>query len=177
MTPFALHGDLIWSETPQKLCLRPDSYAVCDENGKCAGVFDRLPSRYAGLRVDDHAGRLVIPGYSDLHLHASQYRNLGLGMDLELIPWLDTLTFPEEARFASLEYADGVYGRFAGELRRGFTTHAAVFATIHVPATLRLMEKLEETGLRTKRAGLSVRSRGGRLSRGGGAVARGGRAL
>lgn len=149
MTPFALHGDLIWSETPQKLCLRPDSYAVCDENGKCAGVFDRLPSRYAGLRVDDHAGRLVIPGYSDLHLHASQYRNLGLGMDLELIPWLDTLTFPEEARFASLEYADGVYGRFAGELRRGFTTHAAVFATVHVPATLRLMEKLEETGLRT----------------------------
>ena len=149
MKPFALHGDLVWSETPQRLCLRPNAYAVCDEDGKCVGVFDRLPSRYDGLRVRDYAGRLILPGYNDLHLHASQYRNVGLGMDLELLEWLDTLTFPEEARFASEEYADAVYARFAEELRRGFTTHAVIFATVHAPATLRLMERLEKTGLHT----------------------------
>lgn len=149
MKSFALHGDFIWSETPQTLCLRPDAYAVCDEDGKCAGVFDALPPQYAALDVDDRAGQLILPGYNDLHLHAGQYRNVGLGMDLQLLEWLDTLTFPEEARFADLAFAEAVYDRFAERLRRGFTTHAAIFATVHVPATLLLMEKLEKTGLRT----------------------------
>lgn len=149
MKSFALHGDFIWSETPQTLCLRPGAYAVCDERGKCAGVFDTLPPQYAALGVKDYAGKLIIPGYNDLHLHAGQYRNIGLGMDLQLLEWLDTLTFPEEARFAALDHAEAVYSRFAERLRRGFTIHAAVFATVHVPATLLLMEKLEKTGLRT----------------------------
>lgn len=149
MKSFVLHGDFIWSETPQTLCMRPDAYAVCDEKGKCAGVFDALPPQYAALPLRDYAGKLIIPGYNDLHLHAGQYRNVGLGMDLQLLEWLDTLTFPEEARFAGLDFAEEVYSRFAERLRRGFTTHAAIFATVHVPATLLLMEKLEKTGLRT----------------------------
>lgn len=149
MRPFVLHGDFIWSETAQTLCLRPNAYAVCDEGGKCAGVFDALPPQFAALPVKDYAGRLIIPGYNDLHLHAGQFRNIGFGMDLELLEWLDTLTFPEEARFAELDFAKAVYERFAETLRRGFTTHAAIFATIHAPATLLLMETLEKTGLRT----------------------------
>lgn len=149
MKPFVLHGDFIWSESAQTLCLRPDAYAVCDEGGKCAGVFDALPPQFAALPVKDYAGRLIVPGYNDLHLHAGQYRNVGLGMDLQLLEWLDTLTFPEEARFAGPDFAEMVYSRFVERLRRGFTTHAAIFSTVHVPATLLLMEKLEKTGLRT----------------------------
>lgn len=149
MKPFVLHGDFLWSRSARELELRPDAWAVCDETGRCAGVFDSLPEDCAGLPVKDFAGKLIVPGYSDLHLHAPQFENIGLGMDLELLPWLEGLTFPEEERFASEDYARGVYRRFAEQLRRGFTTRAAVFATVHTPATVLLMELLEATGLRT----------------------------
>ena len=45
-----------------------------------------------------------------------QYCNRGLGMDKELLPWLETYTFPEEAKFSDQEYARLVYGAFVKRL-------------------------------------------------------------
>ena len=149
MTPFALRGNIIWSASPQRTEQRADAYLVCDENGLCAGVFDALPERFAGLPVRDLGRAIIVPGYSDLHTHAAQYRHMGLGMDLTLIDWLDVLTYPEEARFADAEYARSVYEIFAAELRAGFTTRACIFASVHRESTELLMELLEETGLGT----------------------------
>lgn len=149
MRAFVLHGDFIWSAGPQSPVFRPDAWAVCGPDGRCLGVFDRLPEIYADWPVKDHAGCLILPGYTDLHLHAPQYRNMGLGMDWELLEWLDKLTFPEEARFADPAYARTVWDDFVRELRAGFTTRAAVFASVHTPAAVLLMERLETSGLRT----------------------------
>ena len=149
MGPFVLRGNYIWSERPRKLRLMPRAYGVCDENGRCAGVFDTLPERYAALPLRDLGEALILPGYSDLHTHAAQYRHMGLGMDFELIGWLSELTYPEEARFADPAFAREVYGRFAGELRSGFTTRACIFASAHREGTEILMEQLDQTGLRT----------------------------
>ena len=148
MKSFVLHGNFIWSASRETLQLRPGAWAVC-EDGKCAGVFDALPERYENLPMRELGDALVIPGYTDLHLHASQFRNIGLGMDLELIDWLNQLTFPEEARFSDGAFAAAVYGRVAAELERGFTTRAVIFATMHADATLTLMEAMEKTGLRS----------------------------
>ena len=41
----------------------------------------------------------------DLHIHASQYAFRGMGMDYELIEWLNTQTFPEEAKYKDADYA------------------------------------------------------------------------
>lgn len=147
MKTYAVKGDIIYSKSPDELAMCEDGYAVC-ENGTCAGVFKALPERFAGLPVMDFTGKLVVPGFCDLHLHAAQYANIGLGMDYELLEWLDKLTFPEEARFAEPEYAKLIYDRFIAELRAGGTTRTCVFATVHVPATTMLMEKLEKSGLR-----------------------------
>ena len=149
MTPFALRGCLIWSSAPNTVELRPGAYAVCGADGRCAGVFDALPAAFAGIPVRDLGDTLIVPGYSDLHTHAAQYRHRGLGMDLTLIDWLERLTYPEEARFADAAFARDVYGRFAAELRAGFTTRACIFASVHREGTEILMEALEETGLRT----------------------------
>lgn len=70
-------------------------------------------------------------------------------MDMELLEWLNTYTFPEESKYQDLEYAHRAYASFTEHLLRSTTTRAAVFATIHVPATLHLMELLENSGLRT----------------------------
>ena len=72
MRIFAIKGDIIFSETPQTLTIRPNAYAVC-EDGLCAGVFDALPDRYAAIPVHDCTGRLVIPGLTgDLTQDRSQ---------------------------------------------------------------------------------------------------------
>lgn len=148
MNTYLLKGNLCYSEGPDRLRLVPDAYLLCME-GRCAGIFQTLPERYAALPVEDFSGRLLIPGMTDLHLHAPQFSFRGLGMDMELLDWLNTHTFPEEARYADLEYARLAYSQFTACLRRGATTRAAVFATVHRPATELLMQLLEDSGLIT----------------------------
>ncbi len=143
---FALKGDIIYSESPKKTAVFPGHFLVC-EGGTAAGVFPTLPEKYAGVPVEDHSGRLIIPGLVDLHAHAPQYAYCGLSMDKELLEWLDTVTFPEEAKLADMAYAEKSYGIFTDALVNGATTRACVFATLHVPTTLLLMEKLEAAGM------------------------------
>ena len=125
-----------------------DGFLVC-EGGRIAGVCSALPAQYAALPLLDYTGKLILPGMTDLHVHAPQFAFRGLGMDLELLEWLNTYTFPEEAKYADLDYADRAYSSFVEHLRRSTTTRAAIFATIHPPATRLLMEKLESSGLIT----------------------------
>lgn len=143
----ALQGSFLYCRSPGELAVF-EGLAVC-EQGRCAGLFDSLPGRYEGIAVENHSGCLILPGMVDLHLHGPQVNNRGLGMDLELLGWLERYTYPEESRYAQIDYAEASYGLLAGELRRGFTTRACVFGSLHRPATLRLMELLEATGLVT----------------------------
>ena len=117
--------------------------------GISKGVFLQLPEKYKGLPVKDHGNALILPGMTDLHVHAPQYTFRGMGMDLELLEWLETHTFPEESRYQELDYAEKAYGIFTDDLKRSATTRAVVFATIHGPATRLLMDKLEASGLKT----------------------------
>ncbi len=149
MQPFVIHGNFIWTTGPNELHKREQAFGVCDADGRCAGVFPSLPEAYKSLSVRDLGQALIVPGYSDLHLHAAQYRDLGLGMDLQLLDWLQELTYPEEARFKDLDHARTVYSEFARELRAGFTTRAAIFASAHREGTEVLMDILEPTGLKT----------------------------
>ena len=145
---FVVRGQICQSASPDRLSCMENSYIpVLD--GKVQGVFRKLPERFAGLPLADFGDRLVIPGMSDLHLHASQFAFRGLGMDMELLDWLNTYTFPAAAKFRDAAYAELAYSGFVQALRRSFTTRAAIFATVHPAATLLLMEQLEASGLRT----------------------------
>lgn len=145
---FVLAGDICYSTSPTQVSCTRDGYLVCID-GVSAGVFETLPDAYASLPRLDCTGQLIVPGMSDIHLHAPQYAFRGIGMDLELIDWLDSHAFPEEAHYADLAYAERAYGIFVEDLKRSATTRAVVFATLHVPATELLMDKLEQTGLIT----------------------------
>ena len=143
-----LKGKICYSLSLQELAVFDNSYLVC-EGGVSRGVFSDVPKEYESFPITDYGDSMIIPGLCDLHVHASQYAFRGLGMDLELIDWLNTHAFPEEAKFADLEYADMAYDAFVDDMKRGATTRACVFATLHSPATMLLMEKLEESGLVT----------------------------
>ncbi|MBE6927425.1 MAG: guanine deaminase [Ruminococcaceae bacterium] len=146
MKNYVVKGNLCYSENANSVRLLPNHYLVI-ENGLCAGTFAELPEKYRALPLEDFGDKLIMPGMSDLHVHAPQFSFRGLGMDMELLDWLNTYTFPEESKYRDLEYADRAYESFARHLRVSATTRAAVFGTIHVPATTLLMEKMEKSGL------------------------------
>lgn len=145
---FILKGDICYSRTPTELTKLKDGYVVC-RNGISEGVYERLPGGYEDCPVRDTEGALIVPGLVDLHMHAPQYSFRGLGMDLELLDWLKEHTFPEEAKYEDTVYAAEAYERFTQKLKFSATTRACIFGTVHVPATELLMDKLEESGLRT----------------------------
>lgn len=144
---FVLKGHICYSSDPKAVQIVENGYLVC-EDGVSAGVYERLPDVYREAPVTDYGDKLIIPGLVDLHLHAPQYAFRGLGMDLELLDWLNTHTFPEEAKYGDLDYAKAAYRIFAENLKNSGTTRACVFATIHRSATELLMELLEEAGIK-----------------------------
>ena len=145
---FVLKGDVCYSSGAQTLETVQSGYLVCVD-GVSKGVFRELPEGYRGLPLYDYSGMLVTPGLTDLHVHAPQYTFRGLGMDMELLDWLNTQVFPEESKYRDPAYAEQGYGRFVEDMRRGPNTRACVFATLHRKASVRLMELLEGSGLVT----------------------------
>ena len=55
--------------------------------------------------------QFLMPGLIDCHIHAPQVAQIGLGLDMPLLEWLNTYTFPLEAKFADQEFAKKVYKR------------------------------------------------------------------
>ena len=145
---FVLKGDICWSSNPGTIHTISGGYLVCAD-GKSEGAFSKLPDRYNSLPVTDCSSCLIMPGLVDLHTHAPQFAFRGLGMDLQLLDWLKTRAFPEEEKYANLEYARKAYSLFVEHLKNGPNTRAVIYATIHTGSTLLLMEMLEESGLVT----------------------------
>lgn len=145
---FVLKGHICYSKSLREVETVENGYLVCVD-GRSAGVFEELPEAFSHLPVTDFGDKLIIPGLVDLHLHAPQYTFRSLGMDLELLDWLETRTFPEEAKYKDLEYAKKAYSIFTEGLKYSATTRACIFATLHRPASIALMDMLEETGLKT----------------------------
>jgi guanine deaminase len=125
-----------------------NGYVAVDADGRITGVAADLASLDCeGAEVIDFGDRLLIPAMNDLHVHAPQYRNQGIAMDMELLPWLQNYTFPEEMKYINPAYAERMYRRFVRDLWRFGTMRACVFATIHTDSTRLLMRLFEEAGM------------------------------
>lgn len=141
-----MKGHICYSTDKNTLHTVENGYLVCEE-GKVQGVYETLPEEFKELPVKDYGDRLIIPGLVDLHMHAPQYSFRGLGMDMELLDWLEANTFPEEAKYKDMAYAEEAYTYFVDDLKRGATTRACIFGTIHTEATILLMELIEKAGI------------------------------
>lgn len=133
--------------TPDHFEVYQGGYIVVDEAGYVQGIYEVLPLEMVGMPVVDYGDRLLIPAMNDMHVHAPQYANMGVAMDMELIPWLNVYTFYEEEKFADERYAKSVYDAFVMELCRQGTMRAAVFATTHLSATQLLAKIFDEVGM------------------------------
>ncbi len=119
-----------------------------DANGRIAWVGERtkLPQEFAGSKVYDHSGCLVLPGLIDAHIHFPQYRMLAApGKDL--LDWLSRFTFPEESRYADGAYAAAAADIFLDRLYSNGTTAALAFCSVHKACADALFAAAERRGM------------------------------
>ena len=128
---------------------------VAVENGIVVGVANDLAELNAqcpafnaqDAELVDFGDKLLIPAMNDMHVHAPQVHNQGVAMDLELLPWLQNYTFPEESKYADVDYADRMYRRFLHTQWLFGTMRSVVFGTIHTESTRVLMKLYQEAGM------------------------------
>ncbi len=139
-------ANIIYTPQSNHFEVVPHGYIAVND-GQVEGVYSELPQHLSGHAVTDWGDRLLIPAMNDMHVHAPQYRNQGIAMDLELLPWLQNYTFPEEMKYADTGYAERMYRRFVRDLWRFGTMRSCVFATIHTESTRLLMHLFQEAGM------------------------------
>ena len=79
-------ANILYTPTPQTFTVLSGGYVVVDEQGYVAYTGEEIPEQYADVSVTDFGDSLLIPAMNDMHVHAPQFRNMGLAMDLELLP-------------------------------------------------------------------------------------------
>jgi guanine deaminase len=82
----------------------------------------------------DLGNKALLPGFVDTHVHLPQFAIMGVGQG-ELLAWLNTYTYPEEARFSDPEYAAKISKSFFDELVENGTTTAVIYSSVHEQAT------------------------------------------
>lgn len=141
-----LKGNIIFTKTAQKFEVYKNSYII-SINGKVEGIYETLPEKFLHYNVEDYGNKLIIPGFVDLHLHAAQFLQCGLGMNKKLLEWLNDYTFNLERDFQSKEFAEEVYNKFADKLVANGTLRACIFASSSTTGTEILFEVLKKKGI------------------------------
>ncbi|NLK27627.1 MAG: amidohydrolase family protein [Clostridiales bacterium] len=142
----AYRGNVIYSKNKDTLISKENSYMLVCE-GIVKGIFKELPNGFPKENIIDWGNKLIIPGFCDMHVHAPQFLQRGMGMDRELLDWLKTYTYPNESKFKDPNHAREVYSLFVDELLRQGTLHVNIFPSIHYEASEILFEILEQRGL------------------------------
>ena len=95
--------------------------------------------------IIDHGEDLILPGFVDGHVHYPQM-NVIASFGAKLIDWLNTFTFPEEAKFSDKSYASAAAKFFLSEALRNGYTNSAVFCTVHPQSVEAFFTEAERLG-------------------------------
>ena len=136
----AYRASILWfapaSDGPAQARFEEDGLLVVGPDARgtqvvqAVGSYQALQHTYAALDVEHLRGRIIAPGFVDLHVHYPQTNVIGSPAS-GLLPWLENYTFPEEQRFEGEAYAADAAQFFVDELLRNGVTTALCFATSH----------------------------------------------
>lgn len=140
--------DPFYVASPQSVRYIADGLLVV-ENGKIVafGSYETLRNQYAAIEVTSYPGKLILPGFIDLHVHYPQTEMIAAYGE-QLLEWLNKYTFPVEAKFKDADYARKIAAFFLDELLRHGTTTALVLTTIFPQSVDVLFEEAQCRNMR-----------------------------
>ena len=151
--PWALRADLLDFTADPGLAdrvspavrYRPGHWLLVGADGRILDVTPHAPGD--DWHKTDRSGQLLMPGFIDTHVHSPQVDVIA-SWGAELLDWLNTYTFPAEARYADPAVAQAGAALFLDALLAHGSTSAAVFATVHVASTDALFAAAQSRGMR-----------------------------
>ncbi|QCX24902.1 guanine deaminase [Companilactobacillus futsaii] len=152
-----IEGTIISSVSFDKADFTPEVLICVDQSGIIDRVISATDSDYQSVKQTAQQigsyyqvakDSYVLPGFTDLHIHAPQWPQAGLALDKPLNEWLNSYTFPLEAKFKDKEYAEKIYYSLIKELLANGTTSGLFFGSIHNEANLILAKICAELGQR-----------------------------
>jgi guanine deaminase len=154
-TPQAIRGafldfvdDPFYVAASESVRYIPDGLLVFQQGKVLAfGAYQDLHSNYGAIEVTQYSGKLMVPGFIDLHVHYPQTEMIA-AYGAQLMEWLETYTFPTEAKFKDADYARKIASFFLDELLRNGTTTALVLPTIFPQSVQVLFEEAQRRNMR-----------------------------
>jgi guanine deaminase len=114
---------------------------------ECGPAQPALAQLSENTPVTDYTGKLILPGFIDSHIHYPQ-TDIIASYGAQLLEWLNKYTFPTEARFDNLIYAEEVAEFFLDELLRNGTTTAMVMPTVHPQSVEAIFSAAQKRNMR-----------------------------
>ena len=149
----AYRASVLYFAGPAQAVLEPDGLLVVgpDARGRqvvqAVGSYAELAPRFADVPIEHFPGRIIAPGFVDMHIHYPQLDVIGSPAD-GLLPWLEKYTFPHEKRFSQQAYSAQTATFFIAELLRHGVTTALTFATSHPESVDALFAEAQKQRLR-----------------------------
>ncbi len=106
-----------------------------------------MPMIHDSAHIEHLPDHLITPGFVDTHIHFPQTEMIA-AFGEQLLSWLNTYTFPSEAKFADYDYGKQTATVFLDELLRNGTTTALVFGTVHPTSVDAFFGEAQQRGLR-----------------------------
>ena len=151
--PFALHADLLDFSAEPALAdrdspavrWRPGHWLLVNAQGRIEAVTPQAPGD--DWHKTDVRGQLLLPGFIDSHVHCPQLDVIA-SWGTELLDWLNTYTFPAEAKYADPAVARAGAALFLDALLAHGSTSAVVFPTVHAASVDALFDAAQQRGMR-----------------------------
>jgi guanine deaminase len=146
--PFALRARVVTPLTGGGTRDESDGLVEVDAGGRLAfvGASSARPD-VADLAIDLRPW-VVLPGMVDLHAHLPQVPNVGVGYSLDLLTWLERLTFPTERAWADPSFADRLAPAIFDAFAAAGTTTVLAYGVVYEAAMEVAFRAAEAHGIR-----------------------------
>src|SRR4029079_10591700 len=146
--PFALRARLLTPLDAGGTRHEADGLVVVDGGGRIAfagAASDRLDEAAAAI---DLRPFVLPPGMVDLHAHLPQVPNVGVGYALDLLTWLDRVTFPTEQSWSDPAVAERLSPAIFDAFARAGTTTVLAYGVVFEAAMDAAFRAAEAIGIR-----------------------------
>lgn len=124
-----------------------EHHYIAVENGKVAGLYKDKPNEFKNLPIIDFGNQIMIPGFCDIHLHAGQFPNDGIGYNGQLMEWIQNYAYDVEQSMSQLDYARICYQKLIESLWKYGITRSVILGTHQRQTNELLFQLLEQSKL------------------------------